>query len=179
MLALGAAGMVNAVANVAPARVASLYEAIAAGKLDEGRRLHYELLELNRAIFYDTNPIPLKYMLKRLGHLDGQRPPPPDDRGHARGSRRDVTTSWRGQACCDGEGCALATDAHRGRQRRRRRAYVAVSLRRTRSWLPSVSATSGTSTAPCAPRSPRCISRSQRGSGRSPRPVLRPVFARP
>lgn len=69
MLALGAAGMVNAVANVAPVMVAALYEAIAIGKLDEGRRLHYELLELNRAIFYETNPIPLKYMLKRLGHL--------------------------------------------------------------------------------------------------------------
>jgi 4-hydroxy-tetrahydrodipicolinate synthase len=73
MLALGAAGMVNAVANVAPREVAALYEAVAAGKLDEGRRLHYALLELNRAIFFDTNPIPLKYMLKRLGHLDGNR----------------------------------------------------------------------------------------------------------
>jgi 4-hydroxy-tetrahydrodipicolinate synthase len=69
MLALGAAGMVNAVANVAPGKVAALYEAMAAGKFDEGRRLHFELLELNRAIFYDTNPIPLKYMMKRLGHL--------------------------------------------------------------------------------------------------------------
>ncbi len=70
MLALGAAGMVNAVANVAPMKVANLYEAIATGNLDEGRRLHYGLLELNRAIFYETNPIPLKYMLKRLGHLE-------------------------------------------------------------------------------------------------------------
>lgn len=69
MLALGASGMVNAVANVAPAKVAELYEAVAAGKIDEARRLHFELLELNRAIFYETNPIPLKYMLKRLGQL--------------------------------------------------------------------------------------------------------------
>jgi 4-hydroxy-tetrahydrodipicolinate synthase len=73
MLALGASGMVNAVANVAPAPVAALHEAVAAGKLDEARRLHYELLELNRAVFFDTNPIPLKYMLTRLGLLDANR----------------------------------------------------------------------------------------------------------
>lgn len=73
MLALGAAGMVNAVANVAPRPVAALYEATAAGKLEEARRLHYELLDLNRAVFFDTNPIPLKYMLMRVGLLDANR----------------------------------------------------------------------------------------------------------
>jgi 4-hydroxy-tetrahydrodipicolinate synthase len=73
MLALSAAGLVNAVANVAPSQIAALYDAVAAGKLDEGRRLHYELLELNRAIFFDTNPVPLKYMLRRIGVLDQNR----------------------------------------------------------------------------------------------------------
>ena len=29
------------------------------------------MLELNQAIFYDTNPIPLKYMMRRLGLLPG------------------------------------------------------------------------------------------------------------
>jgi 4-hydroxy-tetrahydrodipicolinate synthase len=32
--------------------------------------LHYELLELSQALFLDTNPIPLKYMMKRLGLLE-------------------------------------------------------------------------------------------------------------
>ena len=70
MLALGAAGMVNAVGNIAPRKVAELYEAVATGNLAQGRRLHYELFHLNRAVFYDTNPIPLKYMMMRLGLLD-------------------------------------------------------------------------------------------------------------
>jgi 4-hydroxy-tetrahydrodipicolinate synthase len=73
MLAIGASGMVNAVANVAPAKIVDLYEAIAAGKLDEAQRLHFELFELNRAIFFETNPIPLKYMMKRCGLLDENR----------------------------------------------------------------------------------------------------------
>jgi 4-hydroxy-tetrahydrodipicolinate synthase len=27
------------------------------------------LFEINKAVFYDTNPIPMKYMMKRLGIL--------------------------------------------------------------------------------------------------------------
>jgi 4-hydroxy-tetrahydrodipicolinate synthase len=69
MLALGAAGLVNAVANLAPTKVVNLYEAVAAKKLDEGREIHEQLLELSRAIFFETNPIPLKYMMKRVGLL--------------------------------------------------------------------------------------------------------------
>ena len=70
MLALGAAGMVNAIGNIAPRRVVDLFEAVAAGDLTRARALHYELLGLNRAVFFDTNPIPLKYMMRRVGLLD-------------------------------------------------------------------------------------------------------------
>ena len=69
MLCIGAAGMMNAVGNVAPGPVAALYDAVAAGNLEEGRRRHFELFELNRAVFFDTNPIPMKYMMKRLGMI--------------------------------------------------------------------------------------------------------------
>jgi 4-hydroxy-tetrahydrodipicolinate synthase len=67
MLCIGACGMMNAVGNLAPGKVAALYEAVAAGDLATGRRLHFELWELNKAIFFDTNPIPMKYMMRRLG----------------------------------------------------------------------------------------------------------------
>jgi len=70
MLAVGASGLMNAVGNLVPARVAALYEAVAQGQLLEARRLHFELFELNQSIFLDTNPIPLKYMMGRLGLLD-------------------------------------------------------------------------------------------------------------
>jgi 4-hydroxy-tetrahydrodipicolinate synthase len=69
MLALGACGMVNAVSNIAPKQVSRLYDAVAEGDLTLARRLHSEMFELNRAVFYDTNPIPIKYMAKRLGIL--------------------------------------------------------------------------------------------------------------
>jgi 4-hydroxy-tetrahydrodipicolinate synthase len=69
MLAVGAAGVMNAVGNLAPDRVAALCNAVAAGDLAEARRLHDELFQLNQAIFFDTNPVPLKYMMARLGLL--------------------------------------------------------------------------------------------------------------
>ena len=69
MLAIGAAGMMNAVGNLAPRAVADLYAAVANGDLTAAQRIHVALLELNRAVFFDTNPIPIKYMMKRLGLL--------------------------------------------------------------------------------------------------------------
>ena len=70
MLVLGAKGLMNAVSNLAPIRVAALYEAVDKGDLEEARIIHSALFELNQSIFLDTNPIPLKYMMSRLGLLD-------------------------------------------------------------------------------------------------------------
>ena len=69
MLALGAAGVMNAVGNLDPKRVAALCNAAMFGHWDEARRLHFELFALSQAIFLDTNPIPLKYMMARIGLL--------------------------------------------------------------------------------------------------------------
>src|SRR5438105_8550712 len=69
---LAAYGLMNAVGNLLPGKVQELYSATAAGDLARGRALHYELWELNQAIFFDTNPIPMKYMMKRLGILPNE-----------------------------------------------------------------------------------------------------------
>jgi 4-hydroxy-tetrahydrodipicolinate synthase len=70
MMALGACGTMNAMGNLIPARIAQLCEAVADGELREAASMHAALLELNRAVFFDTNPIPLKYMMKRLGIIE-------------------------------------------------------------------------------------------------------------
>jgi len=70
MLALGAVGVMNAVGNLVPDRVAQLCHAVAAGDLAEARARHEALTELNRAVFFETNPVPMKYMMRRLGLLD-------------------------------------------------------------------------------------------------------------
>jgi 4-hydroxy-tetrahydrodipicolinate synthase len=70
MLVLGGSGLMNAVGNLDPARVAALYAAVQHRNLERAREIHVELFELNQSIFIDTNPIPLKYMMARLGLLD-------------------------------------------------------------------------------------------------------------
>jgi len=67
MMAVGACGLMNAVGNLQPRRLAEMCEAIWQNDLATARRLHDELFELNKAVFFDTNPIPIKYMAKRLG----------------------------------------------------------------------------------------------------------------
>lgn len=72
MLAIGASGLMSAVGNIAPRRVADLYRAAARGDAAVARRLHDELFELNQAVFFDVNPIPIKYMMKRIGLLPSE-----------------------------------------------------------------------------------------------------------
>ena len=70
MMAVGACGLMNAVGNLKPKVLAEMCEAVFAGDLATGQRLHDQLLEINKAVFFDTNPIPMKYMMKKLGLLE-------------------------------------------------------------------------------------------------------------
>lgn len=67
MMTIGACGLMNAVGNLRPGILAQMCDAVWNSELVEGRALHQRLLEINQAVFYDTNPIPIKYMMKRLG----------------------------------------------------------------------------------------------------------------
>ena len=77
MMAIGALGMMNAVGNLAPKRVAELSNAVDEGDLARARDIHFALFEISKAIFFDTNPIPLKYMMKKMGLIarNEHRPP--------------------------------------------------------------------------------------------------------
>lgn len=69
MMAIGACGLMNAVGNLAPRPLADMCEAVWRGDLNGARALHRQLHEINKAVFFDINPIPMKYMMKRLGIL--------------------------------------------------------------------------------------------------------------
>ncbi|MBM87908.1 MAG: 4-hydroxy-tetrahydrodipicolinate synthase [Gammaproteobacteria bacterium] len=68
-LAIGAVGLMNAVGNLRPSILAEMCQAVWDNDLQKGKKLHHELFELNQSVFYDTNPIPIKYMMKRMGIL--------------------------------------------------------------------------------------------------------------
>jgi 4-hydroxy-tetrahydrodipicolinate synthase len=69
MMAVGACGLMNAVGNLRPRVLADLCDAVWRSDLPHARGLHQALLEINQAVFFDTNPIPIKYMMRRLGLL--------------------------------------------------------------------------------------------------------------
>jgi len=67
MMTIGACGLMNAVGNLRPDILVSMCDAVWDSDLATGRELHQRLLEINQSVFYDTNPIPIKYMMKKLG----------------------------------------------------------------------------------------------------------------
>ncbi|MEZ5075920.1 MAG: 4-hydroxy-tetrahydrodipicolinate synthase [Solirubrobacterales bacterium] len=75
-LSLGGAGLMSAVGNLMPARVAELCELVAAGDHDRALAVHRELFRINQAIFFDTNPGPLKTMLEATGQGSAEVRPP-------------------------------------------------------------------------------------------------------
>ena len=69
MMAIGACGLMNAVGNLCPGVLREMCEAVWKNDLATAQELHRKLFEINQAVFFDTNPIPIKYMMKRLGLL--------------------------------------------------------------------------------------------------------------
>jgi 4-hydroxy-tetrahydrodipicolinate synthase len=70
MMAVGACGLMNAVGNLRPDVLAEMCDAVWQSDLPRAQAIHQRLLEINQAVFFDTNPIPMKYMMKRLGILE-------------------------------------------------------------------------------------------------------------
>ena len=67
LMSLGGQGVISVASNVAPAAVSDMVNALLKGDWERGRELHYELLPLFRALFVETNPIPVKTAASILG----------------------------------------------------------------------------------------------------------------
>ncbi|MDH4081549.1 MAG: 4-hydroxy-tetrahydrodipicolinate synthase [Nitrospira sp.] len=70
MMAVGGKGVITVTANIMPAEMAGLVKAFAEGRVEEARRLHFKLSPLFAALFYETNPIPVKEALGLMGRID-------------------------------------------------------------------------------------------------------------
>ncbi|WP_137283455.1 4-hydroxy-tetrahydrodipicolinate synthase [Halorussus salinisoli] len=68
MLSLGATGTISVSANVEPERTIALVEAARSGDFAEAREIHEELAPLVRALFTETNPIPVKEAMEIRGY---------------------------------------------------------------------------------------------------------------
>lgn len=71
-LALGGKGVISVVANIVPRDSADLIKAWEEGKVEEARALFYKLFPLCQAMFFETNPIPVKTSLALMGRIQDE-----------------------------------------------------------------------------------------------------------
>lgn len=72
----GYQGVISVSANVAPRQVRAVIDSALAGKAKEARQLDAKLQQLHKAMFVESNPIPVKWALARMGMIpDGIRLP--------------------------------------------------------------------------------------------------------
>ena len=69
MMALGAKGVISVAANVVPRHMSMMVKNFMAGNLEESRKIHFDLFPLFKALFYETNPIPVKTALGMMGRI--------------------------------------------------------------------------------------------------------------
>lgn len=68
-LTLGADGVISVVSNILPKLMGRLVNLGLAGNIRGASKVHYTLLSAMRACFLDTNPIPVKALLARIGQV--------------------------------------------------------------------------------------------------------------
>lgn len=68
-LAAGGAGVISVTSNLMPRKVAELCSSFQAGDIARARAIHYALNPLNRACFIETNPVPVKTALAKMGWM--------------------------------------------------------------------------------------------------------------
>jgi 4-hydroxy-tetrahydrodipicolinate synthase len=69
IMSIGGRGVISVAANIVPSRVARLIKQFNAGDLEGARETQLELFPLCRAMFYETNPIPVKTALALMGKI--------------------------------------------------------------------------------------------------------------
>ncbi len=70
LMALGGVGIISVVSNEIPGHMTKLAHLMLEGKIDEARKLHFQLLPLMQANFIETNPIPVKAALAMMGMIE-------------------------------------------------------------------------------------------------------------
>jgi 4-hydroxy-tetrahydrodipicolinate synthase len=69
MMAVGATGVISVAANIIPAKVHAMCAAFDKGDLAAAQSLHFEMMPLFKALFIETNPMPVKAALAAMGMI--------------------------------------------------------------------------------------------------------------
>ena len=98
LLALGGSGVISVLSNLPPARMTRLVDAGLRGDFTAAREEHDHLYPLMKALFLDTNPVPIKEALAMMGWVDAEFRLPlcPMSEAH-RETLRTVLAAFRGE----------------------------------------------------------------------------------
>ena len=69
MMSIGAKGVISVAANIVPDKVSAMVEAALKGDFKKAAEIHIQLLPIFKALFIETNPIPVKAALGLMGML--------------------------------------------------------------------------------------------------------------
>ncbi len=72
VLAIGGKGVVSVVANIVPKDTADMVKAWEDGDVEKAKDMYYKLLPLCKAMFFETNPIPVKTSLALMGKIQNE-----------------------------------------------------------------------------------------------------------
>ncbi len=67
LMSLGASGVISVIANILPQAMSEMVRCWAHGSPERARAIHTQMFPLMRALFFETNPIPVKAAMKQLG----------------------------------------------------------------------------------------------------------------
>jgi 4-hydroxy-tetrahydrodipicolinate synthase len=70
VLSIGGCGVISVVANIAPRDVSDMVKAFMDNDIKKARSLHFKMLPLIKAMFFETNPIPLKTAMGMMGMIE-------------------------------------------------------------------------------------------------------------
>lgn len=70
LMAVGGRGVISVIANIVPRETVEMTHAALAGDWKQARELHLKLFPLSRAMFIETNPIPVKEALAMMGRVE-------------------------------------------------------------------------------------------------------------
>ncbi len=70
VLAIGGCGVISVVANIVPKDVSDMVSAYMNGNIEKARGLYYKMLPLVKAMFIETNPIPVKTAMAMMGMIE-------------------------------------------------------------------------------------------------------------
>jgi 4-hydroxy-tetrahydrodipicolinate synthase len=93
LMCVGGKGVISVTSNIVPRDMANLCNTFLAGNFKEAQKLYYKLLPLCHALFYETNPAPVKAALAMMGKIESEEvrlPLAPMSEGNRERLRKDL-----------------------------------------------------------------------------------------